>query len=407
MKLFQINVVANSGSTGRIAEELGTLVISHGWDSYIAYGRWANQSKSTLIHVGNKFDLYSHVVISKLFDRHGLGSKSSTKRLLRIIDEIHPDIIHLHNLHGYYLHYPTLFQYLAHIDIPVVWTLHDCWSMTGHCVHFQNVSCNKRQTQCKNCCNLKGYPNSLLTDNSHHNFILKKRYFNSVNNLTVVSVCSWLDGIVAQSYLKNHRHCVILNGIDIELFKPTKSDIRNKLGINTEKIVLSVANVWNETKGWSDMLKLRKGLPFHVKIVIVGVTKVQQKMLPEGVIGIQHTESISQLVELYSSADVFVNPTYEDTLPTVNIESIACGTPVVTYDTGGCRDIVDTSVGSLVKTGDIKALISEIKSILAQRKESYITNCRRKAVEKFDMHRRFEDYWNLYSKLINSAQNDV
>lgn len=400
--LFQINVVANSGSTGHIAEELGKLVMSSGWKSYIAYGRWACPSQSELIRVGTKMDTIWHAGLSYFFDRHGFGSKKATRNLIAQIEKIKPDIIHLHNVHGYYLNCKLLFEYLSVVKIPVVWTLHDCWSITGHCVHFQNIGCQKWQSLCNHCPNRHDYPKSLLLDNSQRNYQDKKRLFTSVNNLVIVSVCNWLDHIVDRSFLNSLSRKIIINGIDVERFTPSKNqnEIRSNLGIGSRFMLLGVATVWSSTKGFGDIYELRKLLPKPDVIVLIGLTKKQIKNLPSGIIGIERTEDVAHLVRYYSEADVFINPTYQDTLPTVNIEALACGTPVVTYDTGGSADIVNSDTGFVIERGDVYSFLEAINTVKKRGKSVYINQCRDRAVKHFDQSDRYKDYLELYNQLV-------
>lgn len=402
--LFQINVVANSGSTGRIAEELGCMVMASGWKSYIAYGRWACPSKSQLIRIGTKLDNFCHAVLSFLFDRHGFGSTRATRKLITQIEQIKPDVIHLHNVHGYYLNYKLLFKYLSLAGVPVVWTLHDCWSMTGHCVHFQNIGCDKWLTLCNNCPNKHDYPKSLFLDNSRRNYLEKKELFTSAENLTVISVCNWLDNIVSRSFLNSLPRSVITNGIDLEQFAPygKRNTIREDLGIGSRFMLLGVATIWSSTKGIEDIFTLRKLLPESDIIVLIGLTKKQIGKLPAGIVGIERTEDVKHLARFYSEADVFINPTYQDTLPTVSIEALACGTPVVTYDTGGSTDIVSSDTGFVIERGNISSFYEAINHIKHSGKHAYTGLCRNRAVRYFNKSDRYKDYLQLYNSLIQS-----
>ena len=400
--LFQINAVCNSGSTGRIAEDIGKLVQKNGWQSYIAFGRWSNSSSSVLYKIGNRVDLLMHVLYTRLFDKHGFASKRSTRELVKVIERVRPDIIHLHNIHGYYLNMEVLFDYLSSSGIPVVWTLHDCWAMTGHCVHFQDIGCEKWLKGCSNCPNKHGYPASLLKDRSKKNYLQKKELFTSARNLTVVSVCHWLDGVVGQSFLSSAKREVIVNGIDLDIFTPRvhREEMRVQMGLNSRFMILAVATGWNKTKGLDDILRLRELLSHQEVLVVVGLTKRQIKNLPSGIIGIEKTENVHRLADLYSMADVLINPTYQDTLPTVNMESLACGTPVVAYDTGGCKDIVDRDTGYIVERGDLNSMLVSITRIRHKGKSHYEAACRQRAVDCFDRAERYLDYLKLYDRLL-------
>lgn len=393
------------GSVGRIAESIGGLSIDNGWESYIAYGRHAGKSRSELIKVGNKIDKYVHGMLTRISDLHGKGSYFATKDLIRKIDEIKPDIIHLHNLHGYYINIKILFDYLRVVRVPVVWTLHDCWTVTGHCVHFENINCTKWMDGCHNCPGLRGYPASWVMDNSKVNFEYKKSLFNSVDNLTLVPVCNWLSNIIGESHFSCKSKQVIYNGIDTEIFKSREINpaFANKFGLLKNKfIILAVASSWNNTKGLCDIVNLARRLNDKYHIVIAGLKQKQMLGLPENITGIGLVANPVRLAELYSFADIFINPTYQDTLPTVSIESIACGTPVVTYDTGGSADIVNDKTGRVVETGNLDAMKKAIDEICRFGKKKYKNECREYAVCNFNGNNNLSAYIDLYDRLINN-----
>lgn len=401
--LLQINSVVNTGSTGRIAESIGQTAIKAGWKSYIAYGRYANPSQSELIKIGNKWDIWNHVLQTRLYDRHGLASKQSTKNLIRQIEEIKPDIIHLHNIHGYYLNYPILFDYLLKTNVPVVWTLHDCWAFTGHCAYFSNIGCEKWKRQCENCPNSKSYPASIGFDNSVINFRLKREYFFALSKLVFVPVSSWLDELVRQSFLEDCITKQIYNGIDSSVFCPieTLNMLFPQYGMSRWGFVLGVANGWGKRKGLQDFIRLRNLLPEEYLIVLVGLNQHQIKELPHGIIGIQRTENIEQLRELYASALAFVNPTWEDNFPTTNLEALACGTPVITYRTGGSPEAISPETGFVVEQGDIQGMVNAIKKICQEGKETYSKACRDRAVRYFNKEERFQEYIDLYNQILS------
>lgn len=403
-KLFQINVASNVGSTGRITEQIGKMAISNGWESYIAYGRSHQKSESIQIKIGSPFSVFFHGFQTRLLDRHGLGSVRSTKRLIKRIEQIKPDIIHLQNIHGYYLNYPLLFTFLSESNIPVVWTMHDCWALTGHCAYFDFIGCDKWKTRCFSCPQSKAYPSSLFLDRSKQNYELKKSFFNSVDNLTIVPVSYWLGDIVKQSFLKEHPIHVIQNGIDTDVFKPRFDfdDLRTKYQINGEKTILGVAGVWSERKGLRDFIKLRALFPENISIVLIGLSSRQIKDLPDNIIGVARTANVDELAQFYSLADVFVNPTYEDTFPTTNLEAMACGTPVVTYATGGSVESVSADVGLVADQGDINDLFEKVKMVLSNGKEFYSKHCSEKACLKYNRDKQFLNYLSLYKKLIKS-----
>ena len=404
MNLLQINVTANSGSTGRIAEGIGIAAQNAGFDSWIAYGRRANDSRSHLIRIGSKYDCYEHVFESRLFDNHGLASRHATICFLNEVDKIKPDLIHLHNIHGYYLNYKYLFHYIQKKNIPVVWTLHDCWAFSGHCSHFMISGCDKWITGCFSCPQKDTYPSSKVFDRSQKNYIIKKDLFASTSRLTIVPVSSWLDHLVEESFLKEHPHIVIYNGIDTDTFSPVinKDEIRYKLGIQQgETMLLGVASPWSKQKGLQDFIEFSTRCSPEEKIVLIGVTKEQLESLPQNIIGIERTESTKQLAEYYSAADLFLNLTYEDNYPSVNLEAISCGTPCLTYRTGGSPESVTPETGFVVPRGDIRAVLQCIEAVRKNGKESYSSACRSYALAHFRQEDRFQEYIDLYKKILH------
>lgn len=388
MKVLQINDVVNSGSTGRIAEDIGAVLIENNHESYITFAKGDRPSKSHKIKVGNKLDIYNHAVKTLLFDKHGLGSREATKKLIKDIDAINPDIIGLHNIHGYYLNYKILFHFIKQKEIPILWTFHDCWPFTGHCAYFERFDCQKWKTQCHKCPLTNYYPRSLV-DRSYNNYLDKKTAFQGVKNLKIITPSHWLKNYVKQSFLKDYPVEVIHNGINLNVFKPNAEDFTEK-----EKIVLGVASVWHPRKGLFDFEKLRELLPDSFKIVLIGLTQKQINKLPEGIIGISRTENIEALVKWYNRATVFVNPTYIDNFPTTNIEALACGTPVITYNTGGSPEAVDKSTGVVVEKGNVVKLAQKIQKV--QKDKTMIDNCRKRAEMHFNSKERYKDYLELY-----------
>lgn len=403
MKLLQINSVINFGSTGRIAEEIGQLAINNSWKSYIAYGRNDRPSESQLIKIGNDWDIKWHGLQTRLFDRHGLASTKATKRLVEKIQEIKPDIIHLHNLHGYYLNIEILFHYLATAGIPVVWTLHDCWPMTGHCAHFSFIGCDKWKMQCEHCPQKNGYPASYLMDRSLKNYQLKKKLFTSVPQMTLVPVSNWLANIVKESFLKIYPIKTIYNGVDTTVFTPcSTTKIREKYKIPTNTfVILGIASIWSERKGLKDFIRLSESLKENEMIILVGLTDKQINILPRNILGISRTENIHELAELYSLTDVFVNPTWEDNFPTTNIEALACGTPVITYQTGGSPEALTPETGFVVEQGDLAGIRDAIDSIKSKGKSFYAESCRERAVRMFNKNERYAEYLELYEQMLS------
>lgn len=401
MRILQINTTLNSGSHGRMANDIGQLLIRKGHESYIAYGRTSNYSESHPLKVGKKHDIFSHVLISRLFDRHGFGSVHATEDVIAKIDTIGPDLIHLHNLHGYYLNIKVLFKYLKYKGLPVIWTLHDCWPFTGHCSHFQRIDCDKWKAGCYKCPLTHCYPKSWFVDNSRKNFREKKELFNSLKKIVLVSPSLWLYGHLENSFLSGYEIKVINNGTNTDKFKPVDChQTTNKYNL-TEKYIFGIANVWTETKGLGDFISLRKILDPDILIVLAGLAEDQAKTLPTGIRGIPRTENIEELAALYSGAIAFVNPTYVDNFPSVNIEALACGTPVITYDTGGSPEAIDQNTGIVVEKGSIIKINMAIVEISSSHHNFTQDQCRSRVIKNFSTEERLADYLNLYEKVLS------
>lgn len=391
--LFQLNVTANWGSTGKIAEGIGQVAINQGWESFIAYGRDMNPSESRLIKVGNQFDVYAHYARHRLFDGEGLGSKGATNNLIKKIEQIAPDIIHLHNIHDHWLNYPILFDYFATIDTPIVWTFHDCWAFTGGCAYFEIPPCNKWRTQCDQCPLRKGE-----IDKSKEQYNKRRELIATLaNRLTIVPVSKWLEDLCKDSMLGKSKIKLIHNGIDVSKFN-VRADSTQKV-----PLVLGVANVWDYRKGLDDFIKLHAILPKEIKFILVGLTELQIKKLPSGIKGITKTQNIDELVDLYNQASVLVNPTYADNFPTVNLEALACGTPVITYKTGGSPEAINENTGIVVKKGDISGLADSIIEIL-NNLQTYSSNaCRKRAEKHYNQDFQFGKYIDLYNSLLSDS----
>lgn len=399
--LLHVNTTLNSGSTGRIAEQISLMAEAEGWNCYIAHGaRYVNKSQLKTIRIGSKLGNIFHAIEGEFFGLHGFGSTIATYRFIRKVKLIKPDVIHLHNIHGYYLNIEALFRYLAKANIPVVWTLHDCWSFTGHCTHFENQGCYKWKTECGDCPLLMAQYKSRIVDRSCKNFRIKKSLYANVKNMTITPVSYWLGNLVKDSILKGHEIRVINNGIDLNVFKPTVNNIRQQLGIPAEKkmILGVVASGFNSEKGRMEFEALSR--LDDVQVVLVGLSKKERLGLSKKIICKSRTNSQQELAKYYSAADVFVNPTYNDTFPTTNIESLACGTPVVTYKTGGSPEIIDESTGLVVERGDVVAMIESIEIILHNGRRRYVDACRKRAEENFNKEEKFRDYIELYEKLV-------
>jgi len=394
-KLLLINPAKNYGSTGKIVEQIGLLAESKGWEVRVSHTvRYERNSKLESILFSSKWTERWHALMSLLFDRQGLHSTRKTKLLVRKIKEYNPDIIHFHNIHGYYLNYVVLFRYLEESKIPVVWTMHDCWSFTGHCTYFDMVNCEKWKTQCKKCPNLNDYPRALI-DRSEKNYKLKKELFTSLQSLTMVPVSYWLGSLTRQSFLGKYPIKVIHNGVDLNTFRITS----NGQNQTTKKMVLGVSsNGFAGRKGLDDFIALSSKLPEDYIIVMIGLLKEELSHIPSNILGMGRTANVEELVDYYNQAAVFINPTYSDNFPTTNIEALACGTPVVTYKTGGSPEAIDESTGIVVEQGNVDELAKAIVKITSSPKP--VALCRKRAEELFNKDNCFDYYIQLYNSLL-------
>lgn len=396
MKVLQINSFFSAGGPPRIVKGIYDILIENGHDCVLAAGREQPIEGMKIIKIGTSINKYWHFCTSRVFDAQGLSSKRSTKRLIEQIRDYNPDIIHLHNLHGYYLNYEILFEFLKTFEKPVVWTLHDCWAMTGHCAYFDYEGCDKWKSGCFACPQKKEYPRCDVFDRSARNYLIKKAAFKGVKNLTVVTPSRWLAEIVKQSYLGIYPVKVINNGIDLNVFKPIepgKNEFKKRNSINDKIMLLGVAQVWDRRKGFDDFIKLSKLLDSEYQIVMVGLTKKQIDMLPPNIIGIAKTKKVEDLIEIYSAADLFINTTYEDNFPTVNLEALACGTPVVTYNTGGSPECIDTDCGIAVEKGNVDSIASYIinmKNVALKREKCLLR------AQSFGKSERYGEYLSLF-----------
>ena len=419
MKVLQINsTYKHGGSTGRIAFDLSQIMFQHNIDNYVAYGIncLEGHSQNTLLLQSN-LELKISQLQSRLFARHGFYNIAATKRLLTYIDSINPDIIHLHNLHGFYIHCGMLFEYIKNKDISVIWTLHDCWSFTGWCAYFDYSNCNKWKTFCYNCLCKKDYPQTWITARSHSNYALKKRTFNGVRNLILVTPSQWLADLTRESFLRDYPVKVINNGINTNIFRPRLSNVKEQLGISDKKMILAVAGGLAKRKGSDYLLKLPSMLNEDECLVILGINVEQQSLLPKlKCIGIPYTNDVDRLAEIYSAADVFINTTLEDNFPTTNLEALACGTPVITFDTGGSVEpILDdenvievgcvkkSSVGGVVPKGDIVSMSQLFRDFLHFKDKISINPCVVKVLNKYNSANQYEKYINLYKEILSGV----
>lgn len=366
MKVLMINVVCGIRSTGRICTDIADELEKQGHQIKIAYGREKVPDKYSkyALKIGNDLDSKLHAIRTRLFDTHGFGSERSTRKFLKWADEYNPDLLWLHNIHGYYINVELLFNWIkSRPNMTVKWTLHDCWAFTGHCTYFTEVNCEQWKTVCSSCPQLHAYPSCIGKGNVTNNFKKKEKLFTGVNNMTLITPSKWLADLTRDSFLKEYPVEVHYNKIDTTIFKPTQSDFRKKYNLENKFIILGVASIWEKRKGLNDFIKLSNLINDGKQIVLIGLNDNQLKNLPNNIIGIKRTNSTKELAQIYSAADVFVNLTYEDNYPTVNLEAQACGTRVITYDTGGCRETLYDNSSICVETGDINRIYYEINRL--------------------------------------------
>lgn len=397
MRVMQINAVPY-GSTGKIMFSLADILEENENNQVLCTSgfTWKKADRKDWFQTSNVLEKSIHTYMSKITGKIGCYSIIPTIRLIKKIEKFHPDIIHLHNLHGWFINIPILFRYIKKENIQIVWTFHDCWPFTGKCAHFLMNKCAKWKVGCGECNYLKDYP-QMYRDKSRMMYKKKKEWFTGVENMIIVTPSVWLKDLVQQSMLKEYKVKVIPNGINTEVFKPRKSDFRSRNGLENKYIVLACAMDWGIKKGLDVVIELSKRLDDTFRIVMVGVDAQLKKALPANIITIFKTHNQEELAEIYSVADVFINPTREDNYPTVNMEAIACGTPVVTFQVGGSSEMLDEECGMAVVCDDIEAMKQGV--IMMCQKENIEQICLKKAQE-YDEQIRFKEYINLYEELL-------
>jgi putative colanic acid biosynthesis glycosyltransferase len=404
-KILQINIEINSGSTGRIAEQIGMVAINNGFESYITYARGYNPSLSKTIKIGNKVSLLFHLLKTRIFGEHLNGSFFATKSLIRKIRALNPDIIHLHQLHGYYLNIPLLFEFLKELNKPVIWTLHDCWAFTGHCSYFTLVGCNKWKTECNNCPQSKKYPKSLFFDKSKSEFYKKDKLFNDINNLTFVGVSDWVANLAKSSFLSKNKITSIANCIDLNLFNPKENTLNviTKYGLDkNKKFLIASGTTWIKSKGLDDYILLSEMLYSDYQLILVGINESISKNISSKIKCIKRTESQLELAELYSASDILLCLSYQESFGLTPIEAMACGTPSVVYNNTALNEIVSDKTGIKVETGDLNAVVEAINHISKNGKQFYSQNCIQRANDMYDMNKNYLNYVDLYHELLKS-----
>lgn len=400
MRVFQLNTFCGIKSTGRITTEIAKLVEADGGECMIGYG--AGDVPSDLqkysYRIGTPIERKLHGGIRKLLDGEGYGSHLGTKQLIAEMKRFEPELVHLHNIHGCYLNLQMLFEYLQKSNLPIVWTLHDCWPFTGHCAYFDYAQCDKWQMQCHDCPQQMNYPQNLGIDGSRRNYKHKKALFSGLHDLTFVVPCEWMKEPLGKSFMSRYPARTIPNGVNLAAFHPTQSNMRAKYAISRKYVVLSVASEWDERKGLRYLVDAAERLGEDYQFVVIGLSEEQVTRLPPNMIGITHTENTSELVQWYATADCLANPTMEDNMPMVNLEALACGTPIAVFKTGGCPEAVDDTCGIVVEKEDLPAFVIAI-SHLCEHSGEMRSKCIQRAKSLFNSEKTFSAYIDLYKEL--------
>ena len=400
MKILELNTFAGIGSTGRIALDIAQYAAGRGDETIIGFGAGNAPPDAEVfaMRIGGKPGRKWHAMLRKFADAEGYGSLAATRRLIAFLKTWKPDVVHLHNLHGCYLNHAMLFRYLKKTNIPVVWTLHDCWPFTGHCAYFDYARCGRWKTQCHHCPQQRSYPTCIGLDGSKRNYRRKGKLFAGLPNLTLVTPCQWLANLLPDSFLRNVPVRVVYNGVDREQFRPRHSDIRTRYNIEAPYVALAVASEWEARKGYAYLAEIANRLSGKCQLVVIGLAQRQIEEMPKNVVALPRTASLRELTQWYNAADCVINPTLEDNMPLVNLEALACGTPVATFATGGCPEAINASCGAVVPKGDVDALAVATLALCAQ-KHAMQAACFAQA-EQFDAQTAAEAYHVLYRELL-------
>lgn len=401
--LLQVNAVSNYGSTGKIMENIAGVAEKHGWVNYIACGsRYSQPSKYPTYIISSISENYFAALHTLLTDRHGFALKRQTKEFVKWLDTVRPDIVHLHNIHSYYLNIEVLFGYLSEKEIPVVWTLHDCWAFTGHCSHFIKINCDKWKTTCRNCELKHDFPRSLFFDKSYQNFQDKKRLFCSPSKLILTPVSKWLADMTSLSFLNKYPIHVVYNGINTDLFRPVESEaLKIKYNIQNKHILLGVSNDWGMMKGLNDFFALNQIMDSNYQIVLVGMNEKQiSEYGNRGILCIPRTKSVEELVGWYSAADVVLSMSYAETFGLPMVEGFSCGTPAIVYDDTALSELITPETGYRVPVGDIEEVKKCIEKLCEDGKKSYSEKCIERAQTTYDKEDNYQKYIDLYNTLL-------
>lgn len=397
MRILLINTFIGVSSTGNLTFEIYKNNLKNGDECIIAYGREDRRNCENKYQISNRLDYSAHAFLTRITDLNGFGSVFTTKKFVKFIDKFAPDVIHLHNIHGYYVNLKILFEYISEKKIPLVWTFHDCWPFTGHCPYYSNINCEKWKKGCYKCPKKRQHPASYVLDNSSYNYKIKNKLFHLPEAMVITPVSEWLTEQVKDSFLKDVEIETVYNGVDLDVFKPRNSDFRQRYGLENKIILLGVAINWVPTKGLADLIKLADRLSNEYQVVVVGLDDDQRNTLPSNILGFGRTENAIQLAEIYSAADIFINPSREETFGMVTAESLACGTPAIVYNATASPELVDSKTGIVVECGDINAIISSIEELMNHPLKS--EDCVARAEKLFDKKKNQDKYREIYKRL--------
>ncbi len=397
MKIVQINATCGIGSTGKICVGISSMLNEKDIENYIIYSSLSDGNPVGISCSDGKYIKFQSLK-SRLLGNYGFNSVSATQKMITEIERIRPDVVHLHNIHGHDCNLEMLFSYFKSKQTRLVWTFHDCWAFTGYCTHFTVVGCDKWRSGCKECVQSRSY--SWLFDKSEELYGKKKKLFENLN-MTIVTPSVWLGRMVKDSFLKEYPLKVINNGIDLDIFRLRDSGFRKKYGLEDKKVILAVSFGWSNAKGLDVLIGLSHRLPEDYRLVIVGTDADTDRLLTDKVISIHRTQNQQELAEIYSAADLFVNPTREENYPTVNMEALACGTPVLTFRTGGSPEMLDEGCGSVVDCDDVDSFEKEIIRICTEK--PYTRDACINKSKEFDKNERYKEYVRLYEGIDASG----
>ncbi len=399
MKVVQINAIYGAKSTGTIVREIQSCCEEHGIEGYVAYSI-ANRPDVEVprgYHIGNKLTAKWAALVSRVIGKQAYANRFSTRRFLRWLDKVNPDIVHLHNLHSNYIHLNMLLRYLAKHDIATVITMHDCWYFTGGCVHYAAVGCQRWQKGCGQCPKWKAMP-SWFCDTSASVLSDKKKYLSAIPRLTVVGASQWVAEEMKRSLLGNLNITFIHNGFDLSVFTPTLSRKRQELNIENKFVVLGPASKWLLPTNKATLDHFLSHMTEDMVLVLFGCNEITES-LPKNVVQIGYIKNPKEMAELYSMADVLVNCSREDTLSSLNLECQACGTPVVTYDATGSKETVDGQCGFAIYTGDVDSLWEKVVRVKELGKNSLTNQCREWVCSHFEKQKNYQKYIQLYNHI--------